>query len=60
VIATQQADIRAGSTLAKEVGYLLDNGYNWAENGMSPHPEVRDQRMAEELLDLVNAEHYFR
>lgn len=39
VMATRQVDIRAGSDLAKEVKYLLDNGYRWADNGLSLTPK---------------------
>jgi hypothetical protein len=35
VMATRREDIRAGTALAKEVSYLLDNGYQWADNGRS-------------------------
>jgi hypothetical protein len=38
VLATRRADIRAGSQTAYEVGYLLNNGYKWAENNMSLIP----------------------
>ena len=39
VMATQRADIRAGSQTALEVGYLLNKGYKWAENSMSLIPK---------------------
>lgn len=39
VMATRQSDIRAGSTLAREVSYLLNSGYKWAENGLSLIPK---------------------
>jgi RHS repeat-associated protein len=35
VMSTRRADIRAGSDLAKEVNYLLNKGYQWADNGLS-------------------------
>jgi hypothetical protein len=39
ILATLRADIRAGSSLAKEVRYLLENGYKWAEDGLSMVPK---------------------
>jgi hypothetical protein len=35
VMATRRSDIVAGSMLSREVGYLLKNGYQWAQNGLS-------------------------
>jgi hypothetical protein len=32
---TTPRDIRVGTTLAKEVDYLLKNGYKWGENNLS-------------------------
>lgn len=39
VMATRKADIRSGSILEREVGYLLDNGYKWAKDGKSLVPK---------------------
>lgn len=35
VMSTRRGDIIAGTTLDKEVNYLLRRGYEWAENGLS-------------------------
>lgn len=34
-MSTRRGDIIAGTTLDKEVNYLLRRGYEWAENGLS-------------------------
>ena len=39
VLATRQADIRAGSFLVKEVAYLLKHGYKWADDKLSLIPK---------------------
>jgi hypothetical protein len=39
VMATRRGDIRVGTALAKEVDYLLQRGYQWAENGLSLIPK---------------------
>ncbi len=35
VMATRRGEIGAGTALAREVDYLLENGYQWTENGLS-------------------------
>jgi hypothetical protein len=39
VMATRPQDVRAGSYLAREIGYLLEKGYRWADDGMSLVPK---------------------
>ena len=39
VLATHPSEIRAGTTLAQEVNYLLSKGYTWSSNGLSLVPK---------------------
>jgi hypothetical protein len=39
VCAMHPSEIRAGTALAREVNYLLDNGYRWSANGLSLVPK---------------------
>lgn len=38
-LATARSEIRSGSTLEREVNYLLERGYAWPSNGMSLVPK---------------------
>lgn len=39
VMATRQSDIMVGTMLSREVNYLMKNGYQWAQNGLSLIPK---------------------
>ncbi len=39
ILSTLRSEIRRGSTLEKEVNYLMSKGYKWADNGMSLIPK---------------------
>ena len=39
IVASPRSAIRESSALAKEVGYLLNNGYEWSKSGWSQTPK---------------------